>query len=73
MSSTVEVLSQHLSLRNVRALVITEIVATGDSFTRAVRFFGEPVVDGIPSLLLDVTLVSADRASLEISTPVLQF
>lgn len=57
----------------MRALVITEIVATGDSFTRAVRFFGEPVVDGIPSLLLDVTLVSADRASLEISTPVLQF
>ena len=57
----------------MRALVITEIVATGDSFTRAVRFFGEPVVDGAPSLLLDVTLVAADKASLEVSTPVLQF
>lgn len=73
MASTVELLSQHLSLGNVRALVVTEIVATGDGFTRAVRFFGEPVVDGAPRLLLDVTLTSAEKASLEVSTPVLQF
>ena len=57
----------------MRALVITEIVATGDSFTRAVRFFGEPVVNGAQRLLLDVTLTAADKASLEVSTPVLQF
>ena len=73
MTSTVELLSQHLSLGNVRALVVTEIVATGNGFTRAVRFFGEPVVDGSPRLLLDVTLTSAERANLEVSTPVLQF
>ena len=73
MSSTLAVLSQHLSLTDVRAIVVTEIVATEDGFTRAVRFFGEPVVDGAQRLLLDVTLTSSDKASLEVSTPVLQF
>ena len=73
MSSSLEFLSQHLSLSSVRAIVVTEIVATEDGFTRAVRFFGEPVVNGAQRLLLDVTLTSSDRASLEVSTPVLQF
>lgn len=41
--------------------------------TRAVRFFGEPVINGAQRLLLDVTLTSTDKASLEVSTPVLQF
>ena len=40
---------------------------------RAVRFFGEPVVNGAQRLLLDVTLTSTDKTSLEVSTPVLQF
>jgi len=73
MASTFEFLSQHLSFTNVRAIVVTEIVATEDGFTRAVRFLGEPVVNGVQRLLLDVTLTSTDRASLEVSTPVLQF
>ena len=73
MSSTLAVLSQNLSLTNVRAIVVTEIVPTEDGFTRAVRFFGEPVVNGAQRLLLDVTLTSTDKASLEVSTPVLQF
>lgn len=73
MSSTVELLSQHLSLGNVQTLVVTEIVATDAGFTRAVRFFGEPVVNGAPRLLLEVTLTSVDKARLEVSTPVLQF
>lgn len=73
MSSTLEILSQHLSLGHVRSIVVTEIVPTGDGFTRAVRFFGEPVVNSTPRLLLDVTLTAADRASLEVSTPILQF
>ena len=73
MSSSLEFLSQHLSLTNVRAIVVTEIVATEDGFTRAVRFFGEPVINGAQRLLLDVTLTSAYRASLEVSTPVFQF
>ena len=73
MSSSLEFLSQHLSLTNVRAIVVTEIVVTEEGFTRAVRFFGEPVVNGAQRLLLDVTLTSTDKASLEVSTPVLQF
>ena len=73
MSSSLEFLSQHLSITNVRSIVVTEIVATEDGFTRAVRFFGEPVVNGAQRLLLDVTLTSTDRAGLEVSTPVLQF
>lgn len=73
MSSSVEFFSQHLRLTNVRSIVVTEIVATEDGFTRAMRFFGEPVVNGAQRLLLDVTLTSTDKASLEVSTPVLQF
>ena len=73
MSSMLEILSQHLSLGDVRSVVVTEIVPTGGGFTRAVRFFGEPVVNGTPRLLLDVTLKAADKASLEVSTPILQF
>ena len=73
MSSSLEFLSQHLSITNVRSIVVTEIVATEDGFTRAVRFFGEPVVNGAQRLLLDVTLTSTDRAGLEVSTPDLQF
>lgn len=73
MASTLELLSQHLSLTNVRAIVVTEIVATEEGVTRAVRFFGEPVINGAQRLLLDVTLTSTDKASLEVSTPVLQF
>lgn len=73
MSSSLEFLSQHLSLTNVRSIVVTEIVASEEGFTRAVRFFGGPVVNGAQRLLLDVTLTSTDKASLEVSTPVLQF
>ena len=73
MSSTLAVLCQNLSLTNVRAIVVTEIVANEDGFTRAVRFFGEPVASGAPRLILDVTLSASDKASLEVSTPVLQF
>ena len=73
MSSTLAVLSQHLSLTNVRSIVVTEIVTTEEGFTRAVRFFGEPVASGAPRLILDVTLSASDKASLEVSTPVLQF
>ena len=73
MSSNLAILSQNLTLASVRAIVVTEIVATEDGFTRAVRIFGEPVVDGAQRLLLDVTLTSSDKASLEVSTPVLQF
>lgn len=57
----------------MQALLVTEIVATGAGFTRAVRFFGEPVVNGAPRLLLEVTLTSADKTRLEVSTPILQF
>lgn len=73
MSSSIVTLSQNLSLTNVRAIVVTEIVATEDGFIRGVRFFGEPVVSGAPRLILEVTLTAADKASLEVSTPVLQF
>lgn len=73
MSSVLEQISQHLGITSVRSIVVTEIVATGGGFTRAVRFFGEPVADGAPRLILDVTLTASDKASLEVSTPVLQF
>jgi hypothetical protein len=73
MSSTFEILSQHLSLGQVRSIIVTEIIPTDGGFTRAVRFFGEPIVNSTPRLLLDVTLTAADRASLEVSTPILQF
>ena len=73
MSSTFEILSQHLSLGQIRSIIVTEIIPTDGGFTRAVRFFGEPIVNSTPRLLLDVTLTAADRASLEVSTPVLQF
>jgi len=73
MSSSLEFLSQHLGLTSVRSIVVTEIVPVDGGFTRAVRFFGEPVVNGAQRLLLDVTLTSIDKASLEVSTPVLQF
>ena len=64
MSSSLEFLSQHLSLTNVRAIVVTEIVATEEGVTRAVRFFGEPVVNGSQHLWLDVTLTSEEAAVL---------
>lgn len=73
MSSTLEFLSQQVGLTSVRSIVVTEIVPVDGGFARAVRFFGEPVVNGAQRLLLDVTLTSTDKASLEVSTPVLQF
>lgn len=73
MSSVLEQISQHLGITSVRSIVVTEIVANEDGFTRAVRFFGEPVASGAPRLILDVTLSASDKASLEVSTPVLQF
>lgn len=73
MSSDVSVSEQHLVISSVRAVVVTEIVPVDGGFTRAVRFFGEPLVNGAPRLILDVTVTAADKASLEVSTPVLQF
>lgn len=73
MASALSVTGQHLALSEVRAVVVTEIVATGEGFTRAVRFFGEPVVNGAARLILELTLTATDKASLEVSTPVLQF
>lgn len=73
MTSAMTVIAQHLSISAVRAIVVTEIVTTEEGFVRAVRFFGEPVTDGAPRLILEVTLTAADKASLEVSTPVLQF
>jgi hypothetical protein len=73
MSSVMSVTEQHLTIGNVQAIVVTEIVAVDEGFTRAVRFFGEPLVNGAPRLVLDVTLTAADKASLEVATPILQF
>lgn len=67
------VIAQHLSISAVRSIVVTEIVAAEEGFARAVRFFGDPVSNGTPRLILDVTLTASDRASLEVSTPMLQF
>lgn len=74
MSSVLSIVEQHLGISDVRSIVVTEIVAAeGGGFTRALRFYGDPVVSGAPRLILDVTLTAADKASLEVSTPVLQF
>lgn len=73
MSSVLSVNEQHLVISSVRSVMVTEIIATEGGFTRAVRFFGEPLVNGASRLILDVTLTASDKASLEVSTPVLQF
>lgn len=73
MPAVLETISQHLGIANVRSIVVTEIVPADGGFTRAVRFYGDPLVSGAPSLILDVTLSAADKASLEVSTPILQF
>lgn len=73
MASVLSVTEQHLHLSALRAVVVSEIVPAGDGFVRAFRFFGEPLVDGAPRLILEVTLTAQARDSLEVSTPVLQF
>lgn len=73
MTSAMTITAQHLSISTVRSIVVTEIVAAEEGFARAVRFFGEPVVNSAPLLILEVTLTASDKASLEVSTPVLQF
>lgn len=73
MSSSLNVTEQRLLLTEIASVSVTEIVAAEGGFTRAVRFFGTPAVNGAPRLILDVTLTAPDKASLEVSTPVLQF
>lgn len=73
MASSIIISAQYLSISGVKAVIVTEIVTAEEGYTRAVRFFGEPLVNGAPTLILDVTLTSSERAALEVSTPVLQF
>lgn len=68
--SAVTVAEQKLAAADVRKIVVSDIVEESEgSFVRAVSFFGDPIVNNAPTLLLTVTSRSENRADLVVGTP----
>jgi len=68
--SVVTVAEQKLAASDVRKIVVSDIVAEADgTFVRAVSFYGDPIVNNAPTLLLTVTSRSAVRTDLVVGTP----
>lgn len=72
--SVVSTLSQRLMLTSITDVEVTDIVDDGaGGFVRAIKFFGEGVVDTQNPLVLEVVIQSDDRTDLKITTPEIDF
>ena len=65
-------LKQTVEISDVTDVKVTEIVEEGAGFVRAIRIYGAPAGENAP-LILDLRIKSANSASLNVTTPVLEF
>lgn len=64
---------ERLTIDSVRNIEITAIVTDNGTHYRAIRVFGEPMVNGTPTMVLDLRLTSDAETDLKVSTPELNF
>lgn len=61
---------QQIAATDIREIVVTPLTTQTDgTFIRAVRFYGDPFIDGAPSLLLTVTCTSSNHDDLVVQVP----
>lgn len=63
---------QTIEIDSVTDVQVTDIVADGSGFVRAIRIYGTPAGTNAP-LLFDLRIKSDTLANLDITTPVLTF
>lgn len=63
---------QMVEITDVTDVKVTEIVANGAGFVRAIRIYGTPAGDNAP-LLFDLRIKSDTQANLNVTTPVFEF
>ena len=72
--SVLSTISQKIMLTRIRDVEVTNIVSDGTGgFVRAIKFFGQGVVDTQNPLVLEVVIQSDDRTDLKITTPEIDF
>lgn len=72
--TAVSILSQRLMLASITDVVVTDIVDDGaGGFLRAIKLFGQGLVDTQKPLVLEVVIQSEDRANLKLTTPEIDF
>jgi hypothetical protein len=72
--SAFAVATQKIVATDIRLVQVTDLIQdTDESYVRSVRFFGDPVADGSPTLLLEVQVRSDNRADLVVATPAAGF
>lgn len=71
--STLSVTQQKLQVSDVKEITVSDIIDTEGTKLRVVRFFGDPVVNEAPTLILEVAATSDDDEKLKIATPSSEF
>lgn len=64
---------ERISVTSVRDIQVSEIVEESGTFYRSIKVFGEPVLNGTPTMKLDIRLTSDVEADLKLSTPELNY
>lgn len=68
--STVTNTVQQLTVTDTRSIIVTPLIKQDDgTFIRQVRVYGDPFVDGAPTLLLTLNCVSANHDDLLVTVP----
>jgi hypothetical protein len=71
--STITTAFQRINLADVRDITVSDILDDSGQKVRAIKFFGDPVVNGAPTPLLDLYAYSADPEDLKVVVPVSEF
>lgn len=64
---------ERISVTSVRDIQVSEIVEESGTYYRSIKVFGEPVLNGAPTMKLDIRLTSEVEADLKLSTPELNY
>jgi len=72
--TVVTTLSQRLMLTSITDVEVTDIVDDGaGGFVRAIKVFGQGVIDTQKPLVLEIVIQSDDRTKIKITTPEIDF
>jgi hypothetical protein len=72
--TVVTTLSQRLILTSITDVEVTDIVDDGaGGFVRAIKVFGQGVIDTQKPLVLEIVIQSDDRTKIKITTPEIDF
>jgi hypothetical protein len=72
--SSLSILSQKFNLEDCRLITVSDIVVDADGkYLRTIRFYGDPVTNGAPTIFTEVVCRTANETELEIQAPGYKF